>query len=106
MLNVYVHLDVRGLPRDMIYDDEFVEAVWRELPDAGLGGRRGGIGITLSQYALNADAAALRQTDRVRRALAAIGWADAIVEVDEVIREGVRDDISCLVHAIRWHFSS
>jgi hypothetical protein len=106
VLNVYVHLDVRGLPGDMILDDDFVEAIWHELPDAALGGSSDDFGVTLSQYALSADRAVRRQADRVKRALDAIGWQDAVVDLDEVVREGLRDDVSCLVRAVRWRLSA
>ena len=102
MVNVYVHLRVRDLAEDVIFDDDFVEGIWRELPDAGVGGGHDGISITLSQYAVSADAAARRQANRARRALSSAGWSDAIVELDDIVREGLRDDIRCVIDAVRW----
>ena len=37
----------------------------------------------------------------MQRALAAIGWQAATVEIDDVVREDVRDDID-VVGAVSW----
>ena len=103
MLNAYVHLDVLGLPGDVLYDDDVLDALWAALPDAGVGGGAGHpLGLTLSQFALTDRAAARRQTARMQRALAAIGRLDATVRVAEVAREGARDDIAVAAATIRW----
>jgi hypothetical protein len=34
MFNVYMHLDVLGLPDGVLDYDGFLEALWGELPDA------------------------------------------------------------------------
>ena len=67
MFNVYVHLDVLGLPDGVLDHDDFLEALWRELPDAGLGGRDDLVTITLSQFALGSRTAARRQIGREAR---------------------------------------
>jgi hypothetical protein len=105
MFNVYVHLDVLGLSNDILERDEFLEALWRELPDAGLGGRGDVVTITLSQFALDSRTAARRQISRVRRALAALGWPAATVRLDETVREGLRDDVRWVIGAISWRLT-
>ena len=103
MVNVYVHLNVCGLPGDALLDDELVEAIWRELPDAGLGAQREMVTVTLSQFAVSTDRAVNRQVERTRRALAAIGYPGARVDLDEVVRDGWRDDVAIVTGAVRWY---
>jgi hypothetical protein len=105
MVNVYVHLDVLGLPPDILERDDFVEGLWRELPDAGLGGGGGVVTITLSQFALSSRRAVRRQIARVRRALAALGWSGATVRLDDVVREGLGDDMRCVIDSVRWRLT-
>jgi hypothetical protein len=103
MINIYVHLRVVGLPDDALEDDDFLDALWREVADASISGAAGApAGITLSQFALTDRAATRRQRGRVQRALAAIGWPAATVEIDDVIREDVRDDIDAVLGAVSW----
>ena len=100
MFNVYVHLDVRNVSTGSLDDEEFIEAVWRELPDAGLGGRDDVLTVTLSQFSLSRDRAASRQLERVRTALAKLEFPSAHVRVDETIREGWRDDVAVVAGAV------
>lgn len=103
MFNTYVHAAIRGLPANALDDDAFIGAIWRELPDAGLGGRDDLVTITLSQFALTDQRATSRQLKRIARALATLGWPGAEVEVDEVVREDIRDDLMIALSAVRWH---
>jgi|SRR3712207_2076036 len=103
MLTVYVHLDVVGLPVNALDDDAFLDAFWRELPDASLSGADTVVSVTLSQFALSTKRAVHRQIERTARALTAVGYPDARVELDDAVRETWRDDVSVIAHAIRWH---
>jgi hypothetical protein len=103
MLNAYVHLDVRGLPRNVVDDDAFIDALCTELPDACISGGVGHpLGLTLSQFALTDRRAAARQALRARCALAEVGSPSATAFVSEVVREGLRDDIATVVASVRW----
>lgn len=37
--------------------------------------------------------------------MTALGWPDAPVEIDAVIRDDIRDDIRCIVGAVRWRLA-
>jgi hypothetical protein len=101
MLNVYVHLEVVGVPADVVDDDAFLDHLWLLLPDAAVSGGLDGIGLTLSQWSLTRRRAARRQASRVRCAMVGLGHAGAHVGVAETIREGWRDDVSHVVGAVR-----
>ena len=101
MINVYVHFEVPGLG-DRVHDDDFVQAFWRELPDAALGAHGGAMSITLSQFALSDRRAVARQRRRVTGALRRLGHPDAAVVVDEVVRDDLRDDVDVVARAVRW----
>lgn len=96
MLNVYLHLAVRGMPPDVLEDGAVLERLWHELPEAAFGGKRGAFGVTLSQFSLSDRPAARRQARRVKRALAAAGFDHAEVFVDETTRAGFYDDLRLL----------
>lgn len=96
MLNVYVHLAVRGMPPDVLEDDAVLGRLWGELPDAAFGGERGAFGITLSQFSINDGAAARRQAWRVKHALDALGFDRADVFVEATTREDWKDDLRLL----------
>ena len=102
MVNVYVHINVHNLPRGILDDERFTESVWRELPDAAISGATEVVTITLSQFAVARDRAAVRQGKRVSRALAALGYPDAVIRVDETLREGWGDDLRVVTAAVRW----
>lgn len=101
MFNVYVHLDVRNLSTGSVDDEEFVEAIWRELPGAGIGGRDEILTITLSQFSLSRERAVPRQRERVRTALAKLGFPSPHLRVDETTREGWRDDVAIVAGGVR-----
>ena len=104
MLNVYVHAAVCGLPTRLLDDDAFLDAVFLALPDACVGGREGVLDITVSQFHWTDRRAGSRQLQRIRRALTALGHPGAFVLVDELAREGWRDDLQVVVGAVRWRF--
>lgn len=68
-----MHFDVHGLPADILDDDAFLDGIWRELPDAGLGGHKEVVSVTLSQFSLTDERAINRQLGRVRSAMTALG---------------------------------
>ena len=68
MLNLTVHLVVRGVPDDLLDDDAFLDALFRELPDAALSGSGGAIAVTLSQSAFSTQRGGERQRARAQRA--------------------------------------
>ena len=103
MLNVYVHARIVGLPADLIYDDAFADGLFAALPDMGLGADREALTVTLSQFSLSDRRAACRQLERIRHALAALGYQEGVVQLDETVREGWRDDVGVLAGAILWH---
>jgi hypothetical protein len=103
MLNVYVHLVVRGLARAPLDDHGLLHALSAELPDAAFGSNGDSLTVTLSQFAVSTEAAARRQGRRTQAAVAAVGYANARVALEEAVREGLRDDFSVLIHFGRWH---
>jgi hypothetical protein len=105
MVNMYVHAHVLGLPEHILEDDEFVERFWAEMPDASIGAHDGVFGVTVSQFALSDHRGGPRQLERIRRALAAIGYPGVVVLVEEIVREGWRDDVQVLAGMVRWHWS-
>ncbi len=102
MLNVYVHLEVLAVAPRIRDEDDFLDALWRELPDAGVGLSGTRLELTLSQFAPTRRSAARRQASRARCALIALGHADARVRVAATVREGWRDDVSLVFGAVRW----
>ena len=104
MLNMYVHAQVLGLPEHILDDDGFVERFWAEMPDASIGGHNGVFSVTVSQFALSDHRAGPRQLERIRRPLAAVGYPGVVVLVEEIVREGWRDDVQVLAGMVRWHW--
>lgn len=103
MVNVYVHVDVEGLPDGVLDDVRFLEAVWRELPDAVLSGHCSTVSITLSQSSLSTDRA-VHLPARPRRARpGSLGYRAAGLHAGAVVREGWRDDLDVIRSAVRWH---
>jgi hypothetical protein len=97
MVNLYVHAVVRGLPEGVLDDADFLDGVWRELPDSCISGCDDEVGITLSQFAWSRRRGVERQLGRIRTAMRALGFAGAHVELDEAVREGWRDDLRIVV---------
>lgn len=104
MVNVYVHAQVLGLPEYILDYPEFVERFWAEMPDASIGTQDGVFGVTVSQFALSDHRAGPRQLERIRRTLAASGYPGVVVLVEEIVREGWRDDVQVLAGMVRWHW--
>jgi hypothetical protein len=96
-------MTVRNLPATALDDDAFVATMWDELPDVSLATTGTWVELTLSQFAVTDGQIARHQVHRAACALTAAGVVDPHVEVDEIERPGVLDDLRCARGMSLWH---